>query len=97
MTKKVNELIEAEKEQQLAYDRQRNLLLSDIAHDIKTPITTLCSYSKALSDGVVQGEKRQEYLDAIYAKSMRMGELIIWGNCCGNVRLYCTLILKTTG
>lgn len=76
VTKKVNELIEAEKEQQLAYDRQRNLLLSDIAHDIKTPITTLCSYSKALSDGVVQGEKRQEYLDAIYAKSMRMGELI---------------------
>lgn len=76
VTKKVNELIEAEKEQQLAYDRQRNLLLSDIAHDIKTPITTLCSYSKALSDDIVQGEKRQEYLDAIYSKSMRMSELI---------------------
>ena len=30
VTKKVNELIEEEKEQQLAYDRQRNLLLSDI-------------------------------------------------------------------
>ncbi|MDE6739644.1 MAG: hypothetical protein K2K07_11175, partial [Lachnospiraceae bacterium] len=76
VTKKVNELIEAEKEQQLAYDRQRNLLLSDIAHDIKTPITTLCSYSKALSDDIVQGEKRQEYLAAIYSKSMRMSELI---------------------
>lgn len=76
VTKKVNELIAAEKEQQLVYDRQRNLLLSDIAHDIKTPITTLCSYSKALSDEVVQGEKRREYLDAIYNKSMRMSELI---------------------
>lgn len=76
VTGKVNELIEAEMEQQLAYDRQRNLLLSDIAHDIKTPITTLCGYSKALADDVVQGEKRQEYLDAIYAKSMRMNELI---------------------
>lgn len=76
VTKKVNELIEAEKEQHLAYDRQRNLLLSDIAHDIKTPITTLCSYSKALLDDVVQEERRKEYLDAIYAKSMRMGELI---------------------
>lgn len=76
VTKKVNELIEAEKEQRLAYDRQRNLLLSDIAHDIKTPITTLCSYSKALSDDVVQGEKRREYLEAIYNKSMRMSELI---------------------
>lgn len=65
-----------EKEQQLAYDREKNLLLSDIAHDIKTPITTLCSYSKALSDDLVKGEKRQEYLDAIYHKAMRMNELI---------------------
>ena len=73
---KVNELMEEEKERQLAYDRERNLLLSDIAHDIKTPITTLCSYSKALSDNLVQGEKRQEYLDAVYNKSMRMNELI---------------------
>lgn len=76
VTKKVNELMEEEKEQQLEYDRRRNLLLSDIAHDIKTPITTLCSYSRALSDDVVQGKKKQEYLDAIYSKSMRMSELI---------------------
>ena len=76
VTEKVNEMIAAEKEQQLAYDRQRNLLLSDIAHDIKTPVTTLCSYSKALSEDMVHGKKRQEYLDAIYAKSMRMSELI---------------------
>lgn len=76
VTKRVNKMIEAEKEQQLAYDRQRNLLLSDIAHDIRTPITTLCAYSKALSDGMVQGDKKQEYLDAIYTRSMRMSELI---------------------
>ncbi|MCM1121790.1 MAG: HAMP domain-containing histidine kinase [Eubacterium sp.] len=76
VTKKVNELVEEEKEQQQEYDRRRNLLLSDIAHDIKTPITTLCSYSKALSEDVVQGKKKQEYLDAIYQKSMRMNELI---------------------
>lgn len=76
VTGKVNELMEEEKERQIAYDRERNLLLSDIAHDIKTPITTLCSYSKALADNLVQGEKRKEYLDAIYNKSMRMNELI---------------------
>ena len=77
VTKKVNELMEEEKAQQVAYDRQRNLLLSDIAHDIKTPLTTLCGYSKALSDGVVkEEEKRREYLAAIYNKSRRMDELI---------------------
>lgn len=76
VTRKVNELMEEEKAQQIAYERERNLLLSNIAHDIKTPITTLCSYSKALSDGLVQGDKRQKYLDTIYHKSMRMNELI---------------------
>lgn len=77
VTRKVNELMEEEKAQQIAYDRQRNLLLSDIAHDIKTPLTTLCGYSKALSDGVVkEEEKRREYLEAIYNKSRRMDELI---------------------
>lgn len=76
VSKKVSKLMEEEKEQQITYERNRNLLLSDIAHDIKTPITTLCSCSKALSDGLVQGDKRQEYLDTIYRKSMRMNELI---------------------
>lgn len=76
VTKKVNELMDEEKAQQLAYDKQRNLLLSDIAHDIKTPLTTLCGYSKALSDGVVEGEKQREYLEAIHEKSLRMDELL---------------------
>lgn len=77
VTRKVNELMEEEKAQQLANDRQRNLLLSDIAHDIKTPLTTVCGYSLALADGVVkEEEKRQEYLEAIYHKSKRMDELI---------------------
>lgn len=76
VTKKVDELVEEEKEQKAIFDRRRNLLLSDIAHDIKTPITTICGYSKALSEGVIQEERRQEYLDAIYAKSMGMSDLI---------------------
>lgn len=76
VTGQVNHLLEEEKEHQLDYERKRNLLLSDIAHDIKTPITTICGYSKALAEGVVQEEKRQTYLDAIYSKSMRMDELV---------------------
>lgn len=76
VTGQVNHLLEEEKEHQLDYERKRNLLLSDIAHDIKTPITTICGYSKALAEGVVQEEKRQTYLDTIYSKSMRMDELV---------------------
>lgn len=74
---KVNELMEEEKKRKEEYDKQRNLLLSDIAHDIKTPITTVCGYAKALSEHMVENEpKREEYLQAIYAKSMRMSDLI---------------------
>ena len=78
ISRKVQELIEQEKEQKRQYDKARNLMLSDITHDIKTPITTICSYAKALTDGVVtlDENKQQEYLHAIYAKSMRMSELI---------------------
>ena len=70
------ELLAQEEAQKLARDQRRNLMLSDIAHDIKTPITTICGYSKALSEGVVDEKDRQSYLDVIYAKAMRMDELV---------------------
>ena len=76
VTRQFNELLAQEEAQKLARDQRRNLMLSDIAHDIKTPITTICGYSKALSEGIVAKENRQSYLDAIYAKAMRMDELI---------------------
>ena len=77
VSSKMNELLQMEKEQKEAYDRKRNLLLSDIAHDIKTPITTVVGYARALSDNMVkEEEKKKEYLQAIYTKSMRMDELI---------------------
>lgn len=76
VARKMNELLEEEKQQQQAFERRRNLLLSDIAHDIKTPITTICGYSRALAEGVAAEEKRQAYLDVIYQKSLRMDELL---------------------
>ncbi len=76
VAKQFDLLLAEEKEQKLADDKKKNLLLSDIAHDIKTPITTICGYSRALSEGVVEEGKRQAYLDVIYAKALRMDELI---------------------
>lgn len=76
VVRQFNELLAQEEAQKRARDEKRNLMLSDIAHDIKTPITTICGYSKALSEGVVEEKDRQPYLDAIYAKAMRMDELV---------------------
>lgn len=59
------------------YERARNLMLSDIAHDLRTPITTIAGYAKALNDGLVTSdEKRTEYLEAIEHKAKRMSDLI---------------------
>lgn len=59
------------------YEKKRNLMLSDIAHDLRTPITTIAGYSKALNDNmVISEEKKKEYLKAIENKSVRMNDLI---------------------
>jgi signal transduction histidine kinase len=59
------------------FEQQRNLLLSDIAHDLKTPITTISGYANALRDHMVtEEEKKEEYLAAIAAKSIQMSQLI---------------------
>lgn len=66
-----------EEELREKYERARNLMLSDIAHDLRTPITTIGGYAKALNDGLVTSdEKRTEYLEAIQNKSERMSDLI---------------------
>ena len=65
-----------EKEREEA-DAQRNLLLSDFAHDLRTPIMTISGYAGALADGVMKEEKqKQEYLEAIRSKSEQMAGLI---------------------
>lgn len=77
VTMRVDELQRQREAEHAAYDAQRNLMLSDFAHDLRTPIMTISGYAGALADGVVREEgMRQEYLEAIRRKSVRMGELI---------------------
>ena len=70
--------IQQEREaQQREFDRRRNLMLSDIAHDLRTPMTTVNGYANALADGMVQDPQKQAaYLSAIQRKSHRMNDLI---------------------
>ncbi len=67
---------EAREQANRDYEKKRNLMLSDIAHDLRTPMTTVSGYARALSDGVVSEDKKSDYLDAIVRKSERMDELI---------------------
>ncbi len=73
---KIHEVEKIRQEKEREMESQRNLLLSDIAHDIKTPITTMAGFSRALLDGTVEEEHRNEYLSSIYTKSMQVSELV---------------------
>ncbi|MBR5357879.1 MAG: HAMP domain-containing histidine kinase [Clostridiales bacterium] len=57
-------------------ERAKYLMISDIVHDLKTPMTTVTGYAKALNEGMVKGEDQKEYLEAIYNKSGRMNEIV---------------------
>lgn len=77
VVKKMEEVREYDRRQQETFTRKRNLLLSDITHDLKTPITTVAGYAQALNDGMVEDpEKQKQYLESIRQKSLEMSELI---------------------
>ena len=63
-------------EQRARYER-RNLLISDMAHDLRTPITTVVGMSQALADGMVDDPvDRHRYLKSIVAKATKMADLV---------------------
>ena len=66
------------REEELAqFYRNRNLMISDMAHDLRTPVMSISGLSQALSDGIVtEEESRQRYLHAIHAKSDKMADLV---------------------
>ncbi|WP_418455587.1 HAMP domain-containing sensor histidine kinase [Allofournierella sp.] len=63
-----------ERRRQLEEDRQK--MLADISHDLKTPITVIQGYSKAVCDGLIPEEKLPKYLQTIYQKSNGLTALI---------------------
>ncbi len=71
-----SKLEKEENERKEQYEKKRNLMLSDIAHDLRTPITTIYGYSQAILDKKVGEEKTEEYLNLICMKSKKVDELI---------------------
>lgn len=64
-------------EQRMTMENERMRLFSHIAHDLKTPMTTISGYAGALASGMVEeANKQREYHLAIQAKSGQMNQLI---------------------
>lgn len=55
---------------------EKQKMIANISHDLKTPITSIQGYSKALYDKVIPDDKKDSYLNLIYNKSEELNELI---------------------
>ena len=64
-------------EEKLNNERENKTLISNIAHDLKTPITAVKGYAEGIIDGVANTpEKVDKYVRTIYNKANEMDTLI---------------------
>jgi len=64
-------------EEKVKFDQESKELISNISHDLKTPVTTIKGYAEGIIDGVADTpEKMDKYIRTIYNKADEMNLLI---------------------
>ena len=64
-------------EEKIASEKENKVLISNISHDLKTPITAIKGYVEGIMDGVADTpEKQDKYIRTIYNKANEMDTLI---------------------
>ena len=64
-------------DEQLQTEKNNKVLISNISHDLKTPITAIKGYVEGIRDGVASSpEKVDKYLHTIYNKANDMDRLV---------------------
>lgn len=77
---KLNQLVESMQElkvETIRWKKSQKRLLTNISHDIRTPLTSILGYVEALRDGIVKEPlEEQEYLQIVADKSQSLKTLI---------------------
>lgn len=73
MTDRIDILMTKEREA----ERTKNELITNVAHDLRTPLTSIIGYMELLSlDNKIDLETRQKYLEVAFTKTKRLEKLI---------------------
>ncbi len=56
-------------------DKMRDDFVSDVSHEIQSPLTSIQGFTKAIRDEVVSPQNQKEYLDIIYQETTRLSRL----------------------
>lgn len=56
-------------------DEVRKQFVSNVSHEMQSPLTSIKGYARALKDGLVPEENQQEYLEIIYQEVDRLSRL----------------------
>ncbi|WP_253293686.1 cell wall metabolism sensor histidine kinase WalK [Falcatimonas sp. MSJ-15] len=73
MMGEISELMDNERE----VERSKNQLITNVAHDLRTPLTSIIGYMELLVNGNnIPEETRDKYLKVAYNKSLRLQKLI---------------------
>ncbi len=74
---KMRQRLKESAEEKIRFDNENRELISNISHDLKTPITSIKGYVEGIMDGVADTpEKMERYLKTVYNKTNDMQRLI---------------------
>ncbi len=70
------ELRQAERTADLARERELRRQISNISHDLRTPLTSILGYLQLLEDPALPPDRRAEYLNVVRSRSKALQSLI---------------------
>ena len=63
-------------EEEVASQRMRTELITNVSHDLKTPLTAIITYISLLQEEHITADQQKEYLEVLERKSLRLKVLI---------------------